>query len=130
MDHRLAGHGGIRQKQKMLTADISSYDQRGRLLAAVAAAFVFSALQSWTVLAAGALGALLLAAMARYPLGLLLRRLAPANLFLIFLLLTVPWSMPGHAAFSIGPWISAAKASPSPAEPPSSATASSPCSWS
>ena len=87
----------------MLTADIVSYDQRGRLIAAAAAAFVFSAMQSWTVLAAGALCAILLAALARYPLALLLRHLAPANFFLLFLLLTVPWSMPGHAAFSIGP---------------------------
>ena len=87
----------------MLTADIPTFDQRGRLVAAAAAAFVFSAVQSRAVLAAGALGAILLAALARYPFRMLLRRLAPANIFLLFLLLTVPWSMPGHAAFSIGP---------------------------
>ncbi len=87
----------------MLIVDIRSCDHRGRLAASAATALLCSAMQSWAVLAACVLFAMLLTAVTRYPFLLLLRRLAPANMFLLFLLVTVPWSMPGHAAITLGP---------------------------
>lgn len=78
-------------------------DPRTLLLAAAGAALVFSLLQSPAVACAAALLALGLALAQRQPLGLLLKRLALANFFILFIWLTVPVTVPGESLVSLGP---------------------------
>lgn len=78
-------------------------DPRALLLAAGGAAFVLSALQSTAVSCVSLTFAALFAIVCGPPWRILLKRLAAANVFLLFLWLTVPWSMPGESAFTLGP---------------------------
>ena len=84
--------------------DITSLDPRARLATAVAAAFLFSMVQTRAVLFAGSAGTILLICLAEDPFLMLFKRLAPANFFLLFLVVTVPWSMPGTPAWELGPF--------------------------
>ncbi len=83
--------------------DIASYDQRARLVFCVLTAFLFSFLQAPQTLLAALAASVMLAAAARCSAARLLKSLAPANFFLLFLLLTVPWGMPGDPVWSLGP---------------------------
>ena len=78
------------------------------ILAATAAAFAFSSVsQLPAALASLGIGLGLAAAAMRFAgkgsLPFMLRRLAIANLFIAFLWLTVPWSVPGTPILSLGP---------------------------
>ena len=79
-------------------------DPRTLLVAATGAAFCFSFIQSIPLsLACLALG-LVLAAVGRHPPLFLLRRLAVANVFILFIWLTVPLTMPGESTARLGPF--------------------------
>jgi cobalt/nickel transport system permease protein len=82
---------------------VHGLDPRVRL--AMAALFsVCVALVREPVAAAAALAlAAALMAVSRPPLGLLARRLAMVNVFVLFLWLTVPATMPGEPALTVGP---------------------------
>ena len=77
-------------------------DPRTRLLAATGAAFCFSFVQNiapaWACLGFAAM----LVVAGRPPLRTLLKRLAAANLFILFLWLTVPWTVPGESLLVLG----------------------------
>jgi len=78
-------------------------DARLRLLAVIAFVVLLPALSSLaSVLMALALAAAL-AVVARLPAGPTLKRLAVMEGFLLVLLLTLPFTMPGEAAFQLGP---------------------------
>ena len=81
---------------------LRTFDPRTLLLAATAAAICFSLIQS-IVIACAALGvALALAVVVRPPLALLLKRLALANFFILFIWLTVPITVPGESVADLG----------------------------
>lgn len=85
------------------TSLLCTFDPRTLLLAATAAAVCFSLIQN-IVIACAALGlALALAAVVRPPLALLLKRLALANFFILFIWLTVPITVPGESVAQLGP---------------------------
>jgi len=76
-------------------------DARTRLLGAVIFSIVTAFLTTPCALAMALALALLFAALARPAFRILLRHLFAFNLFLVFLWLFVPWSMPGERAFGI-----------------------------
>lgn len=80
---------------------IQALDPRARILAAIAFAFVTVSLQSLGVLilALALAGVAMLAA--RLPPGPTLRRMAMMDGFIVFLLLLLPFTVPGEAAFSV-----------------------------
>lgn len=78
-------------------------DPRTLLLAAAAAAVCFSLIQNIASAFACLALALLLAAVGRPPLVPLLKRLAAANVFILFLWATVPLTVPGESLASLGP---------------------------
>ena len=78
-------------------------DPRTCILAATAAAFCFSFVQHLPAALACLAMALALALAGRPYWPLMLRRLALANLFIAFLWLTVPWSVPGTVVMALGP---------------------------
>lgn len=78
-------------------------DPRVLLLAAAGAAFCFSAIQDLALSCACLALALVLIVVRRPPLLPLLKQIAVVNLFVFFLWLTVPPTMPGTPAFSLGP---------------------------
>ncbi len=78
-------------------------DPRVKLVSAVLFALgIAVGLNLYVALAALALGALL-TGVARLPLKGVLTRLLPANVFVLFLWLVVPFTAPGPAAFTVGP---------------------------
>lgn len=78
-------------------------DPRTRLLAATGAAFCFSCIRN-TTLSWICLAVALFLVTARKPSAMpLLKRLALANLFIAFIWLTAPLTMPGESAASLGP---------------------------
>lgn len=78
-------------------------DPRALLLAAAGAAFCFSVIRSMAVSWGCLVFALALVAAGRPPLIPLLRRLAVANFFILFIWLTVPLTMPGESMVDFGP---------------------------
>lgn len=78
-------------------------DPRTRLLAAAIAAVCFSCLRTTPAAWAALACSLLLLFMARPPLRPLFKRLAVVNCFILFLWLTVPLTMSGPNAFTLGP---------------------------
>jgi cobalt/nickel transport system permease protein len=80
---------------------IQALDPRTRILAAVAFAVVTVSLQTlWVLLLALALAGLAMLA-ARLPPGPTLRRMAMMDGFIVFLLLLLPFTVPGEAAFTV-----------------------------
>ncbi len=77
-------------------------DPRALLLAAGGAAFVISALQSVAVSSVTLVLSAILSVVFWPPWRLLLKRLAAANGFLLFLLLTLPWTIAGENVFTLG----------------------------
>ncbi|MDL2313728.1 cobalt ECF transporter T component CbiQ [Desulfovibrio sp. OttesenSCG-928-C14] len=82
---------------------LRSLDPRTLLLAATGAAVCFSLIQSTAMACAGLLLALGLVMALRPPLGPLLKRLALANFFILFIWLTVPLTVPGESLAHFGP---------------------------
>lgn len=78
-------------------------DPRALLLAAAGAAFCFSFLGHFLPSCLGLFLALVLAVLGRLPALPLLRHLAVANVFVLFIWLTVPATMPGDSVAAIGP---------------------------
>ncbi len=81
---------------------VHALDPRLRLSIALLFSCILALASTWQQAAWGLVAALILLACSRPPLRPLLRRLAAVNLFLLFLWLTVPWSMAGLTAFHIG----------------------------
>lgn len=80
-----------------------SLDPRTLIVTATGAAFCFSFIQNGAISCICLALAVALAVIGRPPWRPLLQRLAVANFFILFLWLTVPWTMPGESAFAIGP---------------------------
>ena len=78
-------------------------DPRALVLAAAGAAVCFSLIHSIILSCTCLAVALALAVIDRQPFLPLLKRLAIANLFIVFIWLTVPLTMPGESVVSIGP---------------------------
>jgi cobalt/nickel transport system permease protein len=78
-------------------------DPRTLLLAATGAAVGFSLIQNITLAFVCLALALLLAVVGKPPLIPLLKRLAVANFFILFLWATVPLTVPGESIASLGP---------------------------
>ncbi len=85
------------------TGFLGRLDPGTRLLAAAGAAVCFSLVQHLSLTAACLGLSLLLLAVDRPPLLPLLKRLALANLFVLFLWLTVPLTVPGEVIARLGP---------------------------
>ena len=77
-------------------------DPRALLLAAAGTAVCFSLIQSRGLAGVCLLFALVLAGVSRQPLLSLLKRLAVANVFIGFIWLTVPFTVPGENLISFG----------------------------
>ncbi|WP_137702507.1 cobalt ECF transporter T component CbiQ [Marimonas lutisalis] len=84
---------------------LTRIDPRFRVVAAVAFAVVAVALSSITALVAAMALALALMGAARLPAGPTLKRMAAVDGFIILLVLMLPFTTPGVAAFSIGPLV-------------------------
>ncbi len=82
---------------------VHALDPRLRLSIALLFCCTLALASIWQQAAWGLAAALLLLLCCRPPLRPLLRRLAAVNLFLLFLWLTVPWSMAGPTVFHLGP---------------------------
>lgn len=80
---------------------VHALDPRLRLCTALLYSCALALADRWPPAACGLAAAGLLLACSRPPLRPLLRRLATVNLFLLFLWLTVPWSVEGLAAFHV-----------------------------
>lgn len=80
-----------------------SLDPRTLILAATGAAVCFSLIQNITLALVGLILALLLVVVGKPPLIPLLKRLAVANFFILFLWATVPITVPGESIASLGP---------------------------
>ncbi|HMT13985.1 MAG TPA: cobalt ECF transporter T component CbiQ [Aestuariivirga sp.] len=78
-------------------------DPRVRLLAVLAFVLSLPALHSAPALGTALLMGIALVALARLPLVPLLKRLAVMEGFLLLLLLSLPFTMPGNAVFHLGP---------------------------
>lgn len=87
-----------------VASPVARLDPRSRIVAAFALALFIVLLDRWAALGAMAAMALLFAAVARALHATTLRRLASLNLFVLFLLVFTPFSMPGEAAWRLGPW--------------------------
>ena len=85
------------------SATFCGLDPRSLLLAAIGAAFAFSFVQQLSV-AFACLGlGVCLVFMNRLSWSFMLRRLVVANLFIVFLWLTVPFSVSGNSLVNLGP---------------------------
>jgi cobalt/nickel transport system permease protein len=78
-------------------------DPRVKVVAGFAFSLLIALSQSFAVLWSGLFCAILLAAIARLPLGALLKRLLGLNVFMVLLWLTLPVTTPGAVLVSIGP---------------------------
>lgn len=83
---------------------LAGLDPRLRVLAAAASAVTAVSLHSLDVLAAAFAAALGLAALARLHPGATLRRMAAMDLFMVPLLLFLPFTVPGLPIAELGPW--------------------------
>lgn len=81
---------------------IHRLDPRFRLLAAVWLTVCLALVNRGNAIGAGLGLGILLALAARLPLRETLRRLLPLNVFMVFLVLTLPWGWPGRPLFRIG----------------------------
>jgi cobalt ABC transporter, permease protein CbiQ len=79
------------------------FDPRALLVAATGAAFCFSFVQSLRVSCFCLAFSLMLAAIARLSVRSLARNLAVVNVFIVFIWLTVPLTMPGESIAALGP---------------------------
>ncbi len=82
---------------------VRGFDPRVLLLAAAGTAFCVSAIRNIAVAAAALVLAMLFCAMCAPAWRILARRLLAANFFILFLWLTVPWTMPGTVVLTLGP---------------------------
>ena len=78
---------------------LANIDPRVRLAAAISFLVLLATLHSAPALAAALMAAIVVAVFARLPLGPTLRRLTAVEGFLLFLLLTLPLTMPGTELF-------------------------------
>lgn len=85
------------------TAFLENCDPRLKLLLALEFALCVATTYSWLVLAGAALLILVWLFCSQVDLGQALRRLLAANLFLFFVLLTLPFSTPGQVLWAWGP---------------------------
>lgn len=83
---------------------IHSLDPRVRLTAAAFCAVCLAVLQRPETASLGLGFALLLLLLSRPPLGALMRRLTVVNIFILFIWLTVPLTMPGDPLAVLGPF--------------------------
>lgn len=88
---------------KPQTSALNGLDPRALVLAATGAAFCFSFVQSLALACACLVFSLVLALLGRPRWKPLLRSLALANFFVLFIWLTVPWTMPGETILKLGP---------------------------
>lgn len=84
-------------------APLSALDVRIRLICVILFSLVAATLQTPGALGAATVFSLALVAAARVPVKHLLQRLMVVNLFIAFLWLFLPWSMPGEELFRLGP---------------------------
>ena len=82
---------------------IHRLDPRLRLVVALLFSVVIALARHWQVPVAGLFLGLLLAPMARLPRRALLSRLGAVNLFMLFLILVLPFSSRGEELFTVGP---------------------------
>jgi cobalt/nickel transport system permease protein len=80
---------------------LAALDPRVRLAAAISFLVLLATLHSAPALAAALMAAIVVAVFARLPLGPILRRLTAVEGFLLFLLLTLPLTMPGTELFRL-----------------------------
>ncbi len=83
---------------------IGNIDPRARLVAGFLFSVLLAVAQKWEVIAAGFLSAFLFCAAARLPWSGLRVRLIGLNVFMLALLLVMPWSVPGSVLWNIGNW--------------------------
>ncbi|HPL87488.1 MAG TPA: hypothetical protein PLC21_09625, partial [Deltaproteobacteria bacterium] len=84
-------------------APLSVLDVRIRLICVILFSLVAATLQTPGALGAATVFSLALVAAARVPVKHLLQRLMVVNLFIAFLWLFLPCSMPGEELFRLGP---------------------------
>lgn len=80
---------------------LDTVDPRTRIVAAVCFAVVIVSLHDLRILACGLAVAIVLMVMARLPTGPTLKRMAMMDSFIIFMLLMLPFTVPGDAMFSV-----------------------------
>ncbi len=78
-------------------------DPRARILMAVAFAFTLVALRTMPALSAGVAMGVALAALARLPVLDTFKRTIGVDLFIVFLLILLPFTTPGEPWFTVGP---------------------------
>lgn len=83
---------------------VAGLDPRTRVVASFALVLLLVLLQRWTSLGAGFVMSILFAAAARALHARTFRRLASLNLFVLFLLVFTPLSMPGETGWRLGPF--------------------------
>ncbi len=83
---------------------ISEIDPRARILAAVAFAIVVVSLHDLRILAGALVVSLALMFMARLPPRATLKRMVTMDGFIIFMLLLLPFTVPGDAMFTVFGW--------------------------
>ena len=81
---------------------IHKFDPRARLILALAGTACLAALQGIATAGAAFLLSLLLLILSAPPWGLVARRLLLVNIFILFMWLTVPLTMPGEALWQLG----------------------------
>jgi cobalt/nickel transport system permease protein len=82
---------------------IHRLDPRGKVVVAMVFSVLLAVCERWSVLFAGLGLAVMLVALARLPLWLLLKRLAAVNVFVLLVVIILPLTAPGRAAFAVGP---------------------------
>lgn len=93
----------IIERSRSTASVLDRLDPRALLVAATGAAFCFSFVQSLRVSCFCLVFSLVLAAAARLSVGSLARHLAVVNVFILFIWLTVPLTMPGESVAALGP---------------------------
>jgi cobalt/nickel transport system permease protein len=103
MSHVLGGAAGAVSALdgRPFSSAIGRIDPRARVVAAVIFAVTVVALQDFLALAAGLVLSLAVMAAARMPAGRTLRRMAAMDGFIIFMLVMLPFTMPGETLFSL-----------------------------
>jgi len=84
-------------------------DPRAKLVAALAGSVTIALLGSLWAVAAALVFSVVLAGLARLKAAALLRRLILPNALVAFLWLTLPWSTPGRALWTLGPLVGTAE---------------------
>jgi cobalt/nickel transport system permease protein len=90
----------IRERESV----IQRLDPRARVVLAAVASVYPLFIHSLTVLTLCASGALVLCFTARIPLRSILFRLVALNVFMMFVVLLLPWSVPGRTLVGFGAW--------------------------